>query len=72
MKIGTLLFSVLAITLMLGIASGNAVAQNLVTTASISSPTIPMRTYRWCSGCNRAFHQRWRHRREPVGVHLCV
>jgi len=29
MKIGTLLFSVLAITLMLGIASGSAVAQNV-------------------------------------------
>jgi hypothetical protein len=29
MKIGTLLFSVLAITLMLGLASGNAVAQNV-------------------------------------------
>ncbi len=29
MKIGTLLFSVLAITLMLGLASGSAVAQNV-------------------------------------------
>jgi len=29
MKIGTLLFSILAISLMLGIASGNAVAQNV-------------------------------------------